>query len=50
VRDTYAEVEPNHVSQIVHQQYTRFDGRPIRDSIPLFVERNARAELSKLGA
>lgn len=48
--DTYAEVEPNHVSQIVHQQYARFDGRPIRDFIPLFVERNARAELSKLGA
>jgi hypothetical protein len=48
--DTYAEVEPNHVSQIVHQQYARFDGRPIRDFIPLFVERNAGAELSKLGA
>jgi len=47
---TYAEVEPNHVSQIVHQQYARFDGRPIRDFIPLFVERSARAELSKLGA
>lgn len=47
--DTYAEVEPNHVSQIVHTEYARFDGRPVRDFIPLFVERNARAELARLG-
>jgi hypothetical protein len=45
----YAEVEPEHVSRIVHEEYARFDGRPIRDFIPLFVERTAKAELSKLG-
>ena len=47
---SYARVEPDHVSRIVHEEYARFDGRPIRDYIPLFVERNAKAELSKLGA
>lgn len=46
--DTYAEVEPRHVSQIVHNEYARFDGRPVRDYIPLFVERRARAELSAM--
>ena len=46
--DIYAEVEPNHVSRIVHNEYARFDGRPVRDFIPLFVERNARAELAAM--
>lgn len=44
----YREVEPDRISQIVHQEHGRFDGRPIRDFIPLFVERNAKAELAKL--
>jgi hypothetical protein len=48
--DVYAEVEPESVSRIVQQEYARFDGRPIRDFIPLFVERNAKAELSKRNA
>ena len=48
--DVYTEVEPESVSRIVQQEYARFDGRPIRDFIPLFVERNAKAELSKLNA
>jgi len=41
--DVYAEVEPEYVSRVVQQEYARLDGRP-----PLFVERNAKAELSKL--
>ena len=45
----YAEVEPAHVSRIVSEEYARFDGRPIRDFIPLFVERHAKDELAKLG-
>jgi hypothetical protein len=32
------------------QEYAHFDGRPIRDFIPLFVERNATQELTKPGA
>jgi hypothetical protein len=47
--EVYQQVEPAHVSRIVHQEYARFDGHPIRDYIPLFVERNAKVELAKLG-
>ncbi|MDH6243829.1 hypothetical protein [Mycobacterium sp. OTB74] len=43
----YKEVEPAEVKRIVVEQYARFEGRPVRDDIPLFVERHAKAELSK---
>ena len=46
--DAHAEVEPARISSIVNEQYARFDGRPIRDFVPLFVERGATSELSKL--
>ena len=46
----YAHVEPAHVTRVVQEEYARFDGRPIRDYIALFVERNAKAALAKLGA
>ncbi|OBB14934.1 hypothetical protein A5662_07005 [Mycobacteriaceae bacterium 1482268.1] len=45
----HTQVEPAHVAQVVRSQYARFDGRPIRDFVPLFVERSAAKELSKLG-
>jgi hypothetical protein len=48
--NVYAGVESADVSRIVHKEYARFEGRPIHDFIPLFVERNAKAELSKLVA
>ena len=38
------------VADVVQKMHAKFDGRPIRDFVPLFVERNARAELAKLGA
>lgn len=43
--DAHAKVEPEQVAKVVHEQYARFEGRPIRDFVPLFVERNATAEL-----
>jgi len=46
----HAEVDPGQVSRRVQEEYDRFQGRPIRDFIPLFVERNVKSELSKLGA
>ena len=46
---SFTQVEPAAVSRIVLEEYARFDGRPIRDFIPLFVERNAKAELFRLG-
>jgi len=48
--DVHKQVEPDHVTRVVQHEYARFEGRPIRDFIPLFVERNAAQELSKPGA
>jgi hypothetical protein len=46
----YPTVSPLTVADIVHKMHAKFDGRPVRDFVPLFVERNANAELTKLGA
>ena len=48
--DAHETVAPDRVAAVVHEEYARFSGRPIRDFVPLFVERNAKAELSRLGA
>jgi (2Fe-2S) ferredoxin len=45
----YRQVEPARVTRVVQEEYARFEGRPIRDYIPLFVERHAKDQLSKLG-
>jgi hypothetical protein len=45
---TYADVEHAEVARLVNEEYSRFEGRPIRDYIPLFVERHAADRLSKL--
>jgi hypothetical protein len=37
-------------ARLVNEQYSRFGGRPIRDFIPLFVERNATKELAQLAS
>jgi hypothetical protein len=42
-------VAPDVVSEVVHEKHARFEGRPLRDYIPLFVERNAKRELAKIG-
>jgi hypothetical protein len=47
--DAHTTVERAEVAEIVRTHHSRFDGRPIRDFIPLFVERNAKAELNRLG-
>ena len=44
----YTSVSPDAVSRLVHAEYARFNGRPVRDFVPLFVERSAKAELAKL--
>ena len=46
--DAHATLEPAEVAKVVHDHYARFAGSPIRDFVPLFVERNATAELSRL--
>ena len=37
------------VASVVLETHARFDGRPVRDFIPLLVERNAKSELERLG-
>lgn len=46
----YPAIPKETVESIVHDVYARFDGRPLRDYVPLLVERNAESELERLGA
>ncbi len=46
----YPTIEASTVSSVVQNIYARYDDRPLRDYVPLFVERNARTELDQLGA
>jgi hypothetical protein len=43
-------VPPLTIAKVVYNVHAKFDGRPIRDFVPLFVERNAQSELAKLDA
>jgi len=44
----YPTIPPDTIAAVVQATYARFDGRPVRDYVPLFVERNARTELAQL--
>lgn len=46
---SYPSMPPDTVMTVVHHNHARFDGRPVRDFVPLFAERGARQELAKLG-
>ncbi|MCW2516595.1 MAG: hypothetical protein JWR11_5637 [Mycobacterium sp.] len=46
--EKYPSVPGEKVADVVYDCYARFDGRPIRDYIPLFVERGARTQLARL--
>lgn len=46
----YPSIEASTVSTLVHDIHSRYDDRPVRDFVPLLVERNAKTELSRLGA
>ena len=45
--NSYADVPAERIGAIVGGAYARFEQSPIRDFVPLFVERRARAELAK---
>jgi hypothetical protein len=45
----YPTIEAGTVSSVVRDVHARYDGRPLRDFVPLFVERNASTELKNLG-
>jgi hypothetical protein len=44
----YPSLTGDTVATVVHHNHARFDGRPIRDYVSLFVERESRRELADL--
>jgi hypothetical protein len=46
----YPSISESTVSSVVRDVHARYDGRPLRDFVPLFVERNAKSELDRLHA
>jgi hypothetical protein len=48
LRASYPTLPPDTVTTVVHHTHARFDGRPVRDYVPLLVERGARRELATL--
>ena len=48
LRNNYPHVPADTVATVVHHTHAKFDGRPVRDFVPLFVERGAKAELTRL--
>jgi hypothetical protein len=46
----YPAVPPDTVATVVRGIHARFDGRPLRDYVPLLVERRAHSELVKVSA
>ena len=46
----YPAISKATVEGIVRDVHARFDGRPLRDYVPLLVERHARSELDRIVA
>jgi hypothetical protein len=46
----YPAISQSTVATVVRDVHSRFEGRPLRDYIPLLVERKARSELERLHA
>ena len=45
---SYPSLTRDAVTAVVHQTHAKYDGRPVRDFVPMFVERHARVELAHL--
>lgn len=45
----YPAMSESTVATVVRDVHSRFEGRPLRDFVPLLVERTARSELEGLG-
>jgi hypothetical protein len=50
MRTKYPAVPPDTVESVVHDIHARFDGRPVRDFVPLFVERRVVLALSQFNS
>ena len=48
MKQSFPDVSPDAIVMVVHQNHARFDERPVRDFVPLFVERGAKRELSQM--
>jgi hypothetical protein len=48
LRSVYPDVPADTVATVVHVNHARFDGHPVRDFVPLFVERCAKEQLTRL--
>ena len=46
----YPTISQSTVATVVRDVHSRFEGRPLRDFVPLLVERNAKSELERLHA
>ena len=44
----YPTLPPDAINDVVHDLHARFDGAPIREFVPLFVERRAHSALTEL--
>jgi hypothetical protein len=44
----YPSISEATVSSVVRDVHSRYDDRPVRDFVPLFVERHAKSELERL--
>ena len=47
---THPSVPPERVAEVVRAIHGQFDERPLREYVPLFVERSAKRELGRLTA
>ena len=45
----FPSVSPETVALVVQDNHARFEGRPLREYVPLLVERSARRDLAQLG-
>jgi hypothetical protein len=41
-------VPPETIAEVIHDVHVKFDGAPLREFVPLFVERRARSALDQL--
>ena len=46
--EKFSAVPGDKVAEVVNARYQRFNDQPIRDYVPLFVERGARTDLARL--
>ncbi len=41
----FPDVDPGHITDLVHEEHDSFAGHPIRDYVPVLVERQVKARL-----